>query len=106
MARIKYTWGELDKVAKDFGLKMPKVKAKDAPDKEARKAKFAKCRVCGGQMTYLAGTNALICQCEVEKEFIKKSEDGTETKVTKTVTCGNVNLVDEQYQSYMNYLFG
>ena len=106
MARIKYTWGELDKVAKDFGLKMPEVKAKVAPDKEARKAKFAKCRVCGGQMTYLAGTNVLICQCEVEKEFVKKSEDGTETKVTKTVTCNNINIVDEQYQSYMNYLFG
>lgn len=103
MARTKYTWGELDKVAKDFGLKMSK--AKDAPDKEARKAKFAKCRVCGGQMTYLAGTNALICQCEVEKEFVKKSEDGTETKVTKTVTCGNVNLVSPQYMSYVTYLF-
>lgn len=106
MARIKYTWGELDKVAKDFGLKMPKSKVKEVPDKDARKAKFAKCRVCGGQMKYLAGTNAFICECEVDKEFTKVAEDGTETKYIKKVTCGNLNLVDEQYQSYMNYLFG
>lgn len=105
MARTKYTWGELDKVAKDFGLKMPKAKAKDAPDKEARKAKFAKCRVCGGQMTYVPGTNVLVCDNMVEKEFTKVGEDGKEVKSTKTVRCATLNLVKDEYQSYMNYLF-
>lgn len=60
--------------------------------RESQRKKFATCRICGGQMKYLSGTNLFICENEIEK-------DGEKT------TCNNINMVDVQYQDYMRYLF-
>lgn len=106
MARVKYNWGELDKVAKDFGLKMPEKKSdSNAVDKTARRQKFAKCRTCGGQMTYIKGTNALVCENLVEKTKKITNADGTVSTSVVNERCGAINLVADQYQSYMNFLF-
>ena len=40
-----------------------------------------------------------------EKEKIKKNEDGTETKFFVREECGAMNIVSNEYTSYMNYLF-
>lgn len=60
--------------------------------RESQRKKFATCRICGGQMKYLSGTNLFICENEVEKDGVK-------------TTCNNINMVDAQYQDYMRYLF-
>lgn len=73
--------------------------------RNAQRAKFATCRHCGGQMKYISGTNILICENEVEKKKTKTNEDGTTVEYTVKETCGNINMVDAQYQDYMRYLF-
>lgn len=91
-------WGAL-------GFKKAKPYKPDEKKREAQRTKFARCRACGGQMTYLAGTNTLICNNEVEKKRIKRNEDGSVVEYTVTEVCGAINMVDEQYRSYLNYLF-
>ena len=56
-------------------------------------------------MTYLKGTNILICENEVEKKKVKVGETGAKVEYTVKERCGNINMVDAQYQSYMHYLF-
>lgn len=65
----------------------------DEGKRKSQREKFCKCRKCGGQMTYVPGTNTLVCNCEVV------GKDG------KTRVCGNINIVDDRYMSYVNYLF-
>lgn len=104
MPRTYVQWGDWSKLnlKKTKGNYEPKV---DENKKAAQKAKFGKCRICGGQMTYLGGTNILICENEVEKKKTKIGETGEKVEYTVTEECGNINLVDAQYQSYMHYLF-
>lgn len=68
--------------------------------KAAQIKKFSTCRICGGQMTYVKGTNILVCECDVQK----KVKSGGEEKIV-TEKCGNTNIVDKAYQDYLNYLF-
>lgn len=88
-----------------LGFKKAKSYKPDEKKKEAQRTKFARCRVCGGQMTYLNGTNTLICNNEVEKKRTKRNDDGSLVEFTVTEVCGTLNLVDEQYRSYLEYLF-
>lgn len=109
MSKKVIKWGNWSELEKELGIKSSKPAQVSNGKKKFQIEKFSKCRACGGQMTYLKGTNALICNCEVEreKEKITKNPDGTETKAKVTVKepCGNLNLVSEEYQSYMRYLF-
>ena len=103
-------WGNWEELNKALGFGQPKpAQKKELANKKVKIEKFAKCKNCGGQMTYIKGTNAFICDCEVEreKEKIVKNKDGTESKVKYKVKepCGATNLVAEEYQSYMRYLF-
>ena len=110
MAKNVYTWGQWDEINKAFGFK-PKAKEYkvDAAKKKAQIEKFSKCPVCGGQMMYVKGTNSLICENEVEREktITSKDENGvvTKTKAMVKERCGYVNLVDDAYMGYVNYLF-
>ena len=102
MPRTYVKFGEWDKA----GLKTPKHEGKvDENKRESQRVKFARCKNCGGQMTYITGSNILICQNEVEKKKTKIDETGNKVEYTITEVCGNVNMVDAQYQGYMSYLF-
>ena len=102
MARVKYSWTEMNKIAEDMGLKTPKKKSNnDTVDKNSRREKFARCKKCGGQMTYIKGTNVLVCNNDIEVD----ESTGVSSVTKKKEKCGAINMVAEQYQSYMNYLF-
>lgn len=53
-------------------------------------------------MTYIKDTNILICENLVEKKS-KNNEPNAGTN--EKVICGNLNLVDNQYMNYVDYLF-
>lgn len=97
-------WGHMGEVESKLGIKRRPVKKKDA-DKTKKREKFAKCRQCGGQMTYIPGTNLLVCENEVEKKVKKTLEDGTTKEVTETGRCGNINMVGDDFVGYVQYLF-
>lgn len=110
--RKYFNWNEWDKVNKELGLKSKKsqVQNTDSVKKKSQIEKFCKCKECGGQMTYVKGTNALICECEVErtKERITRDKKGNvigKEKYKVKEPCGNVDLVSNEYMSYVNYLF-
>lgn len=98
-------WGCWNEVAKATGIKRKKPNKIDSPEKIKKRAKFAKCPKCGGQMTYIPESNILICENQIEKEACVAKEDGTVATEKKTVTCGYLNLVDKKYAGYVNYLF-
>ena len=100
MPREYAKFGEWNKV----GFKNSTVKV-DEDKRTSQRAKFAKCRFCGGQMTYLQGTNILICENEVEKSRKRTDDTGAVIEYTVTEKCGNVNMVADEFQGYMNYLF-
>lgn len=71
----------------------------------AQRKKFTKCKVCGGKMTYIAGTNIFLCENMVEKTKKIKDENGVVTEKKVTEPCGNTNLISKSYMNYINYLF-
>lgn len=105
MERKFFTWGQWDELSAELGFKPTKPQEKNKAKTKVQREKFARCRKCGGQMKYLAGTNILICENEVEVEKEITKEDGTTFKKMEKQVCGNVNLVDKEYQGYMRYLF-
>ena len=68
-------------VAPTLGFKTPNPITKEVRPK--------KCRVCGGDMTAIAGTNVWVCQNVVEKTKTKKNEDGSVTEFKVTEMCDN-----------------
>lgn len=86
MSRVYLQWKDRDKLGKRKPEKI------DENKRKAQREKFCKCKQCGGQMTYVEGTNIFLCQNEVETKEGKK-------------TCGAINLVDDRYMDYVNYLF-
>ena len=111
MEKKFFRWNQFDELNKALGIKTKKKEIKvDNVKKKAQIEKFAKCPVCGGQMTYIKGTNSLICENEVEREktIVNKDKNGKVVSKTKTKVkepCGYINLVDEAYMNYVNYLF-
>ena len=105
MAKQVFKWGQWNELAKAMGVKMPKPQEVNKAKFKVQQEKFARCRKCGGQMHYLKGTNVLICENEIEVEKTFENEDGTTTVKTVKQTCGNINLVDKEYQSYARFLF-
>jgi hypothetical protein len=41
----------------------------------------------------------------VTKEKTKQLRDGVEQKYSVEEVCGNINLVSDEFQGYLNYLF-
>lgn len=106
MSRTYINWGEWDKVASVTGIKRkPSTPKKNEDKKKAQRKKFTKCRECGGQMTYVPESNIFVCDNEVEKTRTITHEDGSTEEKKEIRRCGNVNLVDDQYMGYVNYLF-
>lgn len=105
MSRKYIQWGNWEELSKATGIKMPKPQEANQAKKKPQIEKFSRCKECGGQMTYIKGSNILLCECQVdvEKEFTK--EDGTTEKKVVKQTCGNINLVGKDYLGYMEYLF-
>lgn len=101
---MKYNWNQWEEVNKALGFKTKKPNINEQR-RTSQRTKFCKCKSCGGQMTYIPGTNLLVCHEMTEKEKIKKNEDGTETKFFVREECGAMNIVSNEYTSYMNYLF-
>ena len=56
-------------------------------EKVAKEPRPKKCRVCGGDMTAIAGTNVWVCQNVVEKTKSRKNEDGSVTEYKVTEMC-------------------
>ena len=104
MERKFFKWGQFDELAKAMGIKMPKPQERNAGKLKVQREKFARCRKCGGQMTYIPSTNVFICNnvVEFEKEVIV---EGIPTTKTEKKVCSNLNFVDKEYQNYMRYLF-
>lgn len=101
-------WGNWLEFSSLTGLqRKSKVKRqkKDDDKKKSKREKFAKCKECGGQMTYIPNTNTFVCENEVTKKKKKKLEDGTIQESTVTERCGNINIVDRQYTEYVKWLF-
>ena len=61
-------------------------KIAEASTKEVRPKK---CRVCGGDMIAITGTNVWVCQNMVEKTKSRKNEDGSVTEYKVTEMCDN-----------------
>jgi len=107
--RKYYGIDELKEINKALGFKAKKQAQQaqrnyDEQKRKAQRAKFCKCKTCGGMMTYVKGTNSLICENIVEKKKSKEVDGKTQTtKVTER--CGAVNLVEDKYVSYLAYLF-
>ena len=57
--------------------------------KPAKEVRPKKCRVCGGDMTAITGTNVWVCQNIVEKTKPRKNEDGSVTEYKVTEMCDN-----------------
>lgn len=106
MSRQWFGWGKWQEVCNALGIEYkPSVpKQGNEARKKFQREKFAKCRDCGGQMTYVGG-NIFVCDNEVEKTFTTTDESGIEVKKTEKRRCGNINLVDDQYMGYVEYLF-
>lgn len=109
--RKYFNWTQWNEINKEMGFKTKKIDKKvDEVKRKARIEKFCKCPECGGQMKYIAGTNSLICDCEVERKREKVIKDrfgkivSKETIVVKE-PCGHFNLVDEEFMGYVDYLF-
>lgn len=80
-------WKDRNQLGKENKTKI------DEGKRKGQREKFCKCKKCGGQMTYVPGTNVLICQNEIEDKNGKKH------------ICGAINMVDDRYMSYVDYLF-
>lgn len=112
MSRRIYNWGEFEQLAEDLDIKFRTTpKKNDENRRKTQREKFCKCKICGGQRDYIQGTNCLVCNCIVEKENkeITKDKKGNviSEKIVKSLEpCGAVDLVAEDYQDYMKYLFG
>jgi uncharacterized protein with PIN domain len=99
-------WGDWAELSKLTGFKRKNTtKKSDDSRKKSKREKFTKCKECGGQMTYVPDSNIFVCDNEVEKKKKKKLEDGTIQEFTVTERCGNVNLIDKQYEGYVKWLF-
>lgn len=106
--RKKYLLSDMDEIRKAFGFSKSKPKQKQTYDEQKRKAqriKFCRCPSCGGMMTFVPNTNTLICENEVKKKIKKISKTGVETEVEIIAPCGEVNIVGDNFVSYLNYLF-
>jgi len=104
--RKYYGIDEFKEINKALGFKVKKTTQRnyDEQKRKAQRAKFCKCKTCGGMMTYIKGTNSLICENIVEKK--KSKEVDGKTQITKvTERCGTVNLVEDKYVPYLTYLF-
>lgn len=106
--RRKYSLSEIDEIRK--ALHIPKGKPKpprtyDEQKRKAQRIKFCRCSSCGGMMTFVPFTNTLICENEVKKKIKKKSKEGIESEVEIIAPCGEVNIVGDEFVSYINYLF-
>lgn len=102
MPRTYVQWGDWEKI----GYKKNDSKVSgDNSKKKAQQEKFGKCKICGGQMTYCKSTNILICENVIEKKKTKNGDGGEKVEYTVKEECGNINIVDAQYQDYMRYLF-
>jgi ribosomal protein S26 len=102
-------WGDWLELSSLTGLQRKRTarrQNKNSNDKKkTKREKFAKCKECGGQMTYIPDTNIFVCENEVEKKKKKTLEDGTVQETIVTERCGNVNLIDKQYVGYVKWLF-
>jgi hypothetical protein len=47
----------------------------------------------------------LICENEVKKKIKKTNKLGIESEVEVIAPCGEVNIVGDNFVSYLNYLF-
>lgn len=103
MPRTYASWGDWEKIG--YKKKDPKLSGDSSPKKKAQQEKFGRCKICGGQMTYCKGTNILVCKNVIEKKKTKNGDGGEKIEYIVKEECGNINIVDAQYQDYMHYLF-
>lgn len=106
--RTYYGVSEFDTINKQLGLKRKapaQAKKYDENKRKSQRAKFCKCPKCKGMMTYVTGTNTLVCDNVVTKKKTRISKDGTKTEIEVQERCGTVNVVEPKYFDYLTYLF-
>lgn len=108
--RTYYGVNDFKSINKAFDIKAgapakAKPKKYDENKRKAQRAKFCKCSKCKGMMTFVPGTNTLVCDNIVPKKKIKTLKDGTKKEVMVEERCGNVNVVGDNFIDYLNYLF-
>ena len=104
--RIKYKQSDMGAIRKRLHLNIKKKESNyDEQKRTSQRKKFCRCPSCGGMMTFVPGTNTLICENKVMKEKTKQLRDGVEQKYSVEEICGNINLVSDEFQGYLNYLF-
>ena len=105
--RKYYGIDDFKEINKKLGIKnnAQKTKTYDEQKRSSQRIKFCRCKACGGMMTYVKGTNSLICENVVEKKKVKELEDGSKLTNKVVERCGAVNLVSDEYVGYLEYLF-
>ena len=105
--RKYYGVNEFKEVNKKLGLKAPPAKEKkyDENKRKSQRAKFCRCGKCKGMMTYVPNTNTLICENIVKKTKTKISKEGIKSTYEVEEPCGAVNIVNDNFIDYLNYLF-
>lgn len=108
--RTYYGVSDFKTINKELGIKnfapaKNKDKKYDEGKRKSQRAKFCRCSKCKGMMTYVPNTNTLVCDNVVTKKKIKVLQDGSKKEFEVQERCGAVNVVGEQYQDYLKYLF-
>lgn len=105
--RKYYGVNEFKEVNKKLGLKAPPAKEKkyDENKRKSQRAKFCRCGKCKGMMTYVPNTNTLICENIVKKTKTRTSKEGIKSTYEVEEPCGAVNIVNDNFIDYLNYLF-
>lgn len=94
-------------INKAFKLKPSAAREKkyDEQKRKAQRGKFCRCNKCKGMMTFVPNTNTLVCENIITKKKEKTLSDGSKTTVEIQERCGWVNVVEDRYIDYLNYLF-
>lgn len=106
--RKYYGVSDFKVINKELGIKQnipAKAKKYDENKRKSQRAKFCKCNKCKGMMTFVPGTNTLVCDNIITKKKTKTLPDGSKKEVEVQERCGNVNVVSDQYVDYLAYLF-
>lgn len=98
----RYT--SFDELRKAFGLKTLSKRTNDEKKLISQREKFlGTCKCCGGQLTYVNGTNVLTCknaECRGYKH-VSKNEDGTErvwyTPVLRLLDAKGVDIAENLF---------
>lgn len=100
-------WTSFTDLAKDFGCKPVTMKSNNKSKLESQQKKFANrhiCKACGRPMTYLNGSNIMVCQ---NPQCLGIKVEKTDSTGNTTVTyLTSYDLLDEKGAEIANKIYG